>query len=164
MNPINHWLAKLNVRERVLLFGGGAILLVSGLYAYTYQPLLEAQQQLDTAIENQQRLNGFLQSISGEVTTLRSQTATNAPDTSGQSLLGIIDSGSEQAGIKPAIKRLQPEGQDNVTVSLEQCPFDPLIDWLAMLSSNNGISVKQISLGREAGDTGKVKGKVLLGL
>ncbi|MDD2722726.1 MAG: type II secretion system protein M [Methylovulum sp.] len=160
---MNHWLEKLNVRERVLLFGGSAVLLVSGLYAYTYQPLLEAQQQLDTAIDNQQRLHSFLQSISGEVVQLR-ETATNAPASPDQSLLGIIDSGSEQAGIKPAIKRLQPEGQDSVALSLEQCPFDPLIDWLVALNSSQGISVKQINLSREAGNEGKVKGKLLLGL
>lgn len=157
------WLDKLNARERIMLFGGSAILAVSGLYAYTYQPILEAQQQLDTAIENQQRLNNFLQSISGEVSTLRNQTVSNAPDTTGQSLLGIIDSGSEQAGIKAAIKHLQPEGQESVTLSLENCPFDPLIDWLVALS-NQGISVKQMNLSKEAGDGGKVRGKVLLGI
>jgi len=108
-------------------------------------------------------LNSFLQSISGEVATLRSQAVTNAPDTSGQSLLGIIDSGSEQAGIKAAIKHLEPEGQDSVTLSLEQCPFDPLIDWLVTINNSQGISVKQLNLSREAGNEGIVKGKLLLG-
>lgn len=159
---MNNWLAKLNARERLMLFGGGAVLVVSGLYAYTYQPLIEAQQQLDTALENQQRLHTFLQSIGGEVAQLRA----TAPTESGnpeQTVISLIDSSSGQAGIKAAIKRQQAEGQDSVALTLEHCPFDSLMAWLVTLDSQHGIRVRQISLSRETGDGGIVKGKVLLG-
>jgi general secretion pathway protein M len=159
---MNNWLAKLNARERIMLFGGGAVLVVSGLYAYTYQPLIEAQQQLGTALENQQRLHTFLQSIGGEVAQLRATAPTGSSDP-GQTTISLIDSSSEQAGIKSAIKRQQPEGQDNVALTLEHCPFDLLVAWLVTLDSQYGIGVRQISLSRETGDGGMVKGKVLLG-
>ena len=158
---MNNWLAKLNARERLLLLGGGAVLAVSGLYAYTYQPLIEAQQQLDTALENQQRLHTFLQSIGGEVAQLRQAAPTGASDP-GQTTSSLIDGSSEAAGIKSAIKRQQPEGQDSVALTLEHCPFDVLIAWLVTLDSQYGIGVRQISLSRETGDGGMVKGKVLL--
>lgn len=146
-----------------MLFGGSAVLLVSGLYAFTYQPIIEEQQQLDTAIGNQERLQDLLQSISHQATNLRTQSPLPQAVSTDQSLLSLIDGSGEQAGIKPAIKRLQPEGQDSVAISLEHCPFDQLITWLVTLNTSYGINVQQISISKDGGDVGKVKGKVLLG-
>jgi general secretion pathway protein M len=162
---MKQWLQKSSPRERGLLIGGVVVLLVSGLYAFTYQPIIEDQQRLNDAIDAQQRLQNYLQTISTQALELRAQQPANADAqiAADQSPMSVIDSGSEQAGIKPTIKRLVPEGQDNVTLWLEKCPFDVLMGWLAALESQNGISVKQLALSRDAGAMGLVSGKVLLG-
>lgn len=156
-------LVQLSLRERILLIGGIAVLVISGLYAFTYLPIIEEQQGLKTAIEAQQQLKNYLQGIGTEVGALQTHTseATNIVDTA-QSLISILDAGSEQAGIKPAVKRLIPEGQDKVTLWLEGCDSDKLLAWLAVLDKEYAITVQQISISREAGAAGLVSGKVLL--
>lgn len=156
-------LLQLSLRERILLIGGLAVLLISGLYAFTYIPITEEQQGLKTAIAAQQQLKVYLQGIAAEASALQLNAAevTEMTDTA-QSLIGIIDTGSEQAGIKPAIKRLIPEGQDKVTLWLEQCDSDKLLAWLVMLDKEQAITVQQIAVSREQANAGLVSGKVLL--
>lgn len=156
-------LLQLSLRERILLIGGLAVLLISGLYAFTYIPIIEEQQRLKTAIAAQQQLKVYLQGIDAEVAALQ----INSPEltemaATTQSLIGIIDTGSEQAGIKPALKRLIPEGQDKVTLWLEQCDSDKLFAWLVMLDKEQAITVQQIAISREQANAGLVSGKVLL--
>lgn len=160
---MKQFLVQLSLRERILLIGGMAVLIISGLYAFTYLPIIEEQQRLKTAIEAQQQLTSYLQGIGTEVGELQ----THAPEVidsadTAQSLISIVDAGSEQAGIKPAVKRLTPEGQDKVTLWLEQCDSDKLLAWLAMLDKEHAITVQQISISREPGAAGLVSGKVLL--
>ena len=155
---------QLSLRERILLIGGIAVLFISGLYAFTYLPIVEEEQRLKKAIEAQQQLKSYLQMIATEVAKLPANTAelTEVVDT-GQSLISIIDTSSEQLGIKPAIKRMTPEGQDKVSLWLEKCQFDQLMVWLAALDKKHGIEVQQIAVNREQGNVGLVSGKMLLG-
>jgi general secretion pathway protein M len=157
---MKQFLQRLSLRERLLLFGGIALLLISGLYAFLYLPMIDEQLRLKKAIEVQRQLKDYLQSIGAEVAGLQGNSP-KIPDAT-QSLLGIIDSGSEQSAIKPAIKRLVPEGQDKVMLWLERCDFDPLMAWLAVLDNEQGITVQQMAISREQDRPGLVSGKVLL--
>lgn len=160
---MKRWLVRLSPREKMLLTGGVALLLCSGLYAFTYRPLIDAQQPIKSAIEAQQQLKTYLQSINAEAAGLR-ETAVETPEVENlQSQMSIIDVSSEEAGIKPAIKRLIPEGPDKVTLWLEKCEFDKLIAWLAGLDKDHAIAVRQINIRREQGAAGIVSGKILLG-
>ncbi len=157
---MKQFLQRLSLRERLLLFGGIALLLISGLYAFLYQPMIEEQQRLKKAIEVQRQLKDYLQGIGAEVAGLQGNSP-KVPDAT-QSLLGIIDNGSEQSGIKPAIKRLVPEGQEKVMLWLERCDFDQLMVWIAVLDKEQGISVQQMAISLEQDRAGLVGGKVLL--
>jgi general secretion pathway protein M len=158
-------LLKLSARERLLLYGGGIILLVLSLYAFTYAPLIDGQKRLKSAIAAQQDLQTHLQHIRSEAMRLSATTSTapNAASPTNQSLIGLIDSSSEQVGIKSNIKRLTPEGADKVTLWLEKADFDQLVTWLAQLDKNQAVSVEQMSSSREGDKVGLVSGKVLLG-
>ena len=154
-------LQRLSLRERLLLLGGIAMLLLSGLYAFFCLPMIDGQQQLKKAIVAQQQLEQYLQSISAEVASLPVYAPKLSDPT--QSLISIIDIGSEQSGIKPTIKRLVPEGQDKVMLWLERCDFDQLMAWLIKLDKEQAITVQQIAVSREQDKAGLVSGKVLLG-
>ncbi|MFI3155815.1 MAG: type II secretion system protein GspM [Methylococcaceae bacterium] len=156
-------LLQLSLRERVLLIGGISVLFISGFYAFTYMPIIDEQQRLKTAIEAQRQLQNYLQGISAEAAASQMNTpeVTESADTA-QSLIGIIDSGSEQSGLKPAVKRLIPEGPDQVTLWLEQCDADKLFAWLAVLDKEHAVTVQQITVSREQGGEGLVSGKALL--
>lgn len=154
---------KLSARERLLLFGGGAVLLASGLYAFTYQPLIDAQQRLETSMAAQRQIGDQLRRIAAEAAALQSAAPDAVAVDSGQSLISVIDASSLAMNIKPAIKRLTPEGPNKVTLWLERCEFDRLIAWLAQLDRQQRITVEQLALSREPGAAGQVAGKVTLG-
>jgi type II secretory pathway component PulM len=63
-------LLNLSARERLMLYGGGIILLVLSLYAFTYAPLIDGQKRLKTAIAAQQDLQTHLQHIRSEAMRL----------------------------------------------------------------------------------------------
>ncbi len=154
-------LLRLSLRERRLLVGGIAVLLILGLYAFLYLPIINEQQRLTKAIGVQQDLNRYLQGVGTEIAGLIPEPKNPETADLTQSLISIIDNSSEQSGIKPAIKRLVPEGQDKVMLWLEHCNFDDLMAWLAM--NEQIITVQQIAISREPGKTGSVSGKLLLG-
>lgn len=157
------WLEKLSARELTLLIGGVTVLLFSGLYAFIYLPIIDEQKHIDLAIENQRQLNATLKTISAEVSVLQQNQLEPSEPKGSQSQMSIIDASSEQLGIKTAIKRIVPEGQDTVTLWLEKCEFDKLIYWLAVLDKKHAITVRQINIRQEQGNNGLVSGKIIVG-
>ena len=79
----------------------------------------------------------------------------------GRSLLAIVDTGAKQMGIRPAITRIEPKGEDNVQIWVEDIAFDYLIVLLGELERRNTIEVADASLNR-SDQVGKVTGKVTL--
>jgi general secretion pathway protein M len=82
--------------------------------------------------------------------------ATTAP--TGQSLLSQVSRTAQQFGIKP--NRLQPEGNDAVSVWFDEVSFNDLIKWLDS-QSQSGMSVRQISIDREE-LPGRVNARIVL--
>jgi general secretion pathway protein M len=160
---MKQWLERLSLRERIMLASGAAAVLASALYAFTYLPIVEQHQRIGLGIDAQRQLKTYLQSISGDVAKLRQNAIEQPVIDSTESQMSIIDASSEQAGVKLFIKRLVPEGQNSVTLWLEKCDFDKLINWLALLAQQHGITVQQINLSRDQENVGQVSGKVLLG-
>ena len=156
-------LMRLSIRERVMLIAGLLVLTVTGFYAFLFSPLLDEQKRLMEGIKNQKQLNGYLQTITMQVISLRQKGAESNAVDSLESPMTIIDNSSVQMGVKPSIKRLVPENQDRVGVWLEKCAFDNLIAWLAELDQRHAIKVKQIEISRDISVNGLVSGKVILG-
>jgi general secretion pathway protein M len=77
--------------------------------------------------------------------------------------MAVVDASSQQLEVKPAIKRMIPDGADKVTLWLENIAFDKLTDWLAVLETKHAITVSQVSINREQTQVGTVSAKLLLG-
>jgi len=158
---MKHYLQKLSPREIGLLVASLCALVLAGLYNFAYLPLIEGQEKLAIAINNQQQVQTYLTSISAEASKLR-QNPQVAGNTGGQSAMAIIDASSEPMQVKTCIQRVAPEGSNTTQIWLEKCSFDKLIDWLAVLQAQHGLTVKQIQLTKETENAGMVKGKFLL--
>ena len=155
-------LPALSARERQMLIIGSIVLLVLALYAFTYQPIIDAQQRIHSAIETQQTLHQQLQAIASQAAILRSHAPSTAVMDESQSLLGSIELSSDQANIKACIQRLTPEGQDKVALWVEHCDFDKLMGWLIQLDQQYAIFVQQTALNREPNSVGLATGKITL--
>ncbi|MGZ0079046.1 type II secretion system protein GspM [Methylomonas sp. YC3] len=165
-NDIAQRFAELTPRERVLALGGLLVVLVYGAYLLFYQPIAEQSRLLNLKIQAQQQIYSYLQQVGNEAAALRQQAAVDTPAVDGgnQSPLALVDFSSQQLDIKPAIKHLSPEGEDKVSVWLENLAFDRLMSWLTILETKHRLQVLQIDVEKPADADGIVNAKVLLGV
>jgi len=161
-NDILQRLAELSPRERLLSAGGVIITLFYGLYLLIVAPIASEKYQLEQKINAQQQVYQHIKKISAEVAELRKNKQDTVDSVDEQSLMTVVDASSNQLEVKPAIKRMIPDGADKVTLWLENIAFDKLTYWLAVLETKHAITVNQISVNREQTNIGTVNAKLLL--
>ncbi|MFT5562964.1 MAG: type II secretory pathway component PulM, partial [Litorivivens sp.] len=84
--------------------------------------------------------------------------ASDEPGISGQNLMSDVSNSARRFGINP--NRLQPEGEDGVSVWFDGVSFGLLLDWMSSVSSQN-VSVRQISIDRDDA-SGVVNARIIL--
>ena len=161
-NDIQQRLAALSPRERLLSVGVVVFIVFYGLYQLIIAPIAAEKILLEQKINAQQQSYQTIKKISVEVAGLRKNQQDTVKSEEGQSLMAVIDTSGTQLEIKPAIKRMIPDGADKVTLWLENIAFDKLTNWLAVLETKHAIKVDQISVNREQTNKGTVTAKLLL--
>lgn len=61
------------------------------------------------------------------------------------SLLTQVESSAQQQGLRSALKRLQPSGDDQIQVSLEGASYTQLIQWLSSLHQS-GVRAQRVDI------------------
>lgn len=142
------WWNDLSTQERrALILGGGLTALLLG-YLMLWQPLMTAVAKERRTLTSQESTLAWMElaALDAQVLrkSLRSQTAA-----SGGSLLGIIEKTGDAHGIRGYIQRIEPTGDREAQIWMDQVAFDRLIQWLETLQNNHGVVVKTLSVGRE---------------
>lgn len=130
---------QLTPREQFLLLGGGAVLLLAGLWLYVVQPMMAER---TTQAERIARYLTVLQIASaadtGSPPVLRSP-AQNTP------LAPRITQSAETAGI--TLARLDPEGA-RLRVTVSAARFVDVVSWIATLEAGSGVRALSVELSR----------------
>jgi len=134
------------------------VFLVLG-YLLVWDPLNSRLIHTQQSVDEQQSLKRWMQQAAAEAKQLRG-TAVSGGD-AGRSLLAVVDQTSKQSQLGPAVKRIQPDGQDLVRVSLEQASFDDLVLWLGSLRSAYGVSIVDVTIDRQS-EAGRVNAHLTL--
>ncbi|HXH03412.1 MAG TPA: type II secretion system protein M [Candidatus Competibacteraceae bacterium] len=156
------WLAR-EPRERWLL-GGGALAAVALLaYALLWIPF---QRHLDDARQSVAALRqdlAWMQQAAQQLRQLETARATARGQAGGPapSLLTLVDLTARSAGLGTALNRVEPQGDRQVRVRLEQAAFDTLLRWLAELERSHGVTLVNASLERLA-ESGRVSARLVL--
>jgi len=137
---MKQWWLSLQPRERRLVGGGGVLLALLALYTLVWEPYASEREALEQRVAAQRELLTWMEQAAQEVRALRGSAAPVA-DTSGQSLLALVDSTAKAQGLGKTVTRVQPEGTGSVRVWLEQAPFDRMLVWLDTLTGKYGIRV-----------------------
>jgi general secretion pathway protein M len=82
-------------------------------------------------------------------------------NTSGESLIVIIDQSARESGLGAALTGSQPSGRGDLSVQLEKAPFDAVVGWLARLSQQNGVQIESATID-SAGEPGTVNASLVL--
>jgi general secretion pathway protein M len=79
----------------------------------------------------------------------------------GQSLLALTDRTAREAGLGPAIRRVEPEGNDRVRIVLEQAGFDDMTAWLEQLVSRSQVRIDNVTVDKRP-EPGLVNARLVL--
>jgi len=82
-------------------------------------------------------------------------------NTSGESLIVIVDQSARESGLGNSLAGSQPSGPGELSVQLEKAPFDNLVGWLARLSQQNGVQIESATIDT-AGAPGTVNATLVL--
>lgn len=153
------WFMGLAPRERLLAGMAAVIGILVMIYGLAWHPLSSRVAYLHQSIDEQEQLKRWMQQTATEVKRLQGAGVAVAEDH--RSLLAVVDQTSKEAQLGMAVKRIQPEGQDLVRVSLEQANFDDVVMWLGGLQHAHGVSVVDAAIDRQK-EPGRVNARLTL--
>ena len=157
MNGVRAWFLSLAPRERALVAGGAAVLLVLIVYLLVVEPLVQRRALLERGVASQRELLTWMQQA---VVPLRNG-AGQRVQSRGESLFAVVDRSARGSALAGALQRVQPEGNTNVRVWFNDAAFDELVRWLAALQREHGVAVGGLTVER-ADCAGLVNARVTL--
>lgn len=152
------WLQSLAPRERAVVIGGAAAVLVVLLYLLAIEPTVrayEARQQRIAALERELE---WMRGAAAELEALGGGVAAG-PGDSGRPPYLAVDRALREAGL-PRPQTLEPVGAEGARLELDEVSFDALVRVLARLRASDGLEVTRARFRRTA--TGRVDAGVTL--
>lgn len=145
------WMADLQSRERQVLVFGVVSLVVMGGYMFLFEPFMEEREQLINRIRSQRILRVYMEQVADEAKALRAgaRGANKNSRAEKGTLLTVVSQTSRSSGVKEAMKRITPDGNNKVRIWLENVSFDKLISWLTAINNTNGIKAGNINVTAE---------------
>jgi len=137
-------------RERLVLAGGSALLVLALLYAYVWLPMQRDVAQLRLALPPLREQARQLQQDAAEVGRLK---ALPAVSREAGSLARAVEQRAIASGLRERMESITPQGVGQVRVVLPQVGFDAWIALLGELQSGEGVRVEsaRIEAADEAG-------------
>lgn len=156
------WWETLQSRERYMVLIAAVLVSITILYFVIWSPIASSRDTKQTRVEAKRDTVAWMSQKKQEVEHLKRinpNMFNSASD--GRSLLSIVDTGAKQMGIRPAITRIEPKGEDSVQLYVEDMAFDYLIVLLGELERRNNIDIADAAFNR-SDQIGKITGKVTL--
>ena len=156
------WWETLQSRERYMVLIAAVLVSITILYLAIWSPIASSRDTKQKRVEAKRETVTWMTQKKQEVEHLKriNPNMFNSASDS-RSLLAIVDTGAKQMGIRPAITRIEPKGEDSVHIYVEDMAFDYLIVLLGELERRNNIEVADASFNR-SDQIGKITGKVTL--
>lgn len=156
------WWETLQSRERYLVLFAAILVSIAILFLAVWSPIASSRDNKQKRVDAKRDTVVWMSQKKQEVEHLKRINPNMFNQTTdGRSLLAIVDTGAKQMGIRPAITRIEPKGDDSVQLWLEDMAFDYLIVLLGELERRNHIQVADASFNRSE-QVGKITGKVTL--
>lgn len=138
---MKEWFEKLDPRERKVVIGGGAALVLAALYFLIWEPFANSIDVMRKNNAGQQQLLAWMKKSANEVKQLKALNPQSSRSSTGQSLLGLIDQTAKRGKLGSSVKRVKPEGSSKAHVWIEDASFNDLIRWLETLQDRHGIRI-----------------------
>ncbi len=157
--PIARWFETLAPRERLLVAAAGGLLLLAMLTIGLLRPLAASHRRLNEQLLDKQSILADIERVAARFGQVGAGTAT-ASQSSGESLVVLIDRTLRARGLGGYLKRNEPDGPASIRLRFESVPFDEFIGWLVEMQSGHGVGVTSLSADPAA--TGRVNASLQL--
>lgn len=156
------WWDTLQIRERYMVLAAAVLVALTIIYLAIWSPIANSRDNKLKRVEAKQDTVIWMAQKKQEVESLKriNPNMFNSA-TDSRSLLAIVDTGAKQMGVRPAITRIEPKGDDSVQLYVENIAFDYLIVLLGELERRNNIGVADATFNR-SDQVGKITGSVTL--
>ena len=126
-------------RERFVLAGGSALLVLALGFAYAWLPMQRDVAQLRQALPQLRAQARQLQQDAQEVARLKAQPAVIRGT---GSLAHAVEQNALATGLRERIESITPQDAGHVRVLLPQVAFDAWIVWVGELQASHGVRVE----------------------
>ncbi len=159
---MREWWDTLQPRDRTMSLIGAVVVAIALLYFVLWTPIASSRNNKETRVENKRETLIWMAQKKQEVNHLkRINPNLFNQATDNRSLLAIVDNSAKQMGTRFSITRIDPDGDNKVSIWVENISFDHLIVLLGELERRNYVQVADVSLNK-SDQIGKVSGKVSL--
>lgn len=148
MDKPKQWWSTLQPRERWLISGGSALVLVVAVYVLL-SPLYSAVNELAGRVAQKQADVLWLRSVSAQAASMASNPA-NAAMGSDESLVVLIDRTARECGLSSALTGQTPSGDNSIRIRLESAEFDKLALCLGTWQQRHALAVESANIDRTA--------------
>lgn len=142
------WFHGLTARERQLVLAAAATVAAAIFFLGIWQPLDRAVADMRDRVERERALASWMAGVSAEVEGLQGRNPQTSIQGRNQSLLSLVDRTSREVGLAKAVRRIQPNGDDQTEVTLEGAGFNALLFWLRDLERDYGIRPAALTVNR----------------
>jgi general secretion pathway protein M len=142
------WWSERQPRERSVLAAGAALVALALLYFAIWEPLTGARHNAERDLAQQRAVATRIEQIAAEVEHLRGSGAAAAANRN-LSLVAAVDQSSRLPQLGKAPSRIQPEGDREVKVWLDDIAFNAVLDWTQQLQKQYGIAVSSAEIERK---------------
>ena len=151
---IRQRIQELERKEKLAILALSVFLALLTFFLVIWIPIYEYKEKQRDSYEKSLDLLLYLQSTEEEA---RSVKVEGAKRMSGQTLLTKVTRTAKTAGIQPS--RLQPEGNDSVSIWFDSVSYRELMLFLERLQSREAIYVIQLSIDK-GNQSGKISSRV----
>lgn len=135
---------SLQAREQNILRYGAVILGMLLFYLLIFDPVYSGRDEAEQRLRAAQEAFSVAQRQAFDLRAASSKPGT--PESG--SFLTQVESSAQQQGLRNALKRLQPSGDNQIQVSLEGTSYNQLVEWLSHLHQQ-GVRAQRVDIQRD---------------
>jgi len=151
------WLASMSSRERYMVLGCGAFVVLALVWALAVQPLIKQSSGLEERVAGKR---GQLALLHERASQVQISSGGSRGGVSSDSIVVIIDRTTREKQLAGYLKRNQPEGAQSVRLRFEGAPFDALVSWLGELSDRYSMTTVNATV--DMAGTGRVNASLVV--
>jgi len=149
MNAVKDYLNSLEARERYLVIAAFVLIVVTIPYQFMWKPFSESLDNSRIRVQSQKSQYIKMQQQSQKIKQLRGSSSSALVSQPGKQFLNnLIQTAAKRNGLTNNLK-IKSDTQNSIRVSLDNVPFDNVMNWLDQLVSNNGIIISKLNIDRQ---------------